>query len=96
MDGAVRFTYRKQEGGDGYIVFIEGDRIGFVREVGHSWYATDSEFVALRGVYKTRLTASKWLLRRHMKLAQDWRSDTPQWKPVCGGLFGRAVSKRRA
>lgn len=65
----VRFTYRQQDGGDGYIAFTDdGDRIGFVRRVGILWYATDSAFVALRGRYKTRWAASRALLRRHMKM----------------------------
>ena len=29
-----KVTYRLQPGGDGYIVFLDGDRIGWVRKVG--------------------------------------------------------------
>ena len=41
----------------GYIVCLDGDRIGFVRQVGRGWAATDTYLVGLRGTRPTRATS---------------------------------------
>jgi len=61
------FNYRPQDGGDGYVVYHDGDRIGWVRKVGQYWAATDAEMKAA-GYFGARNGAAKSLLRRYRKV----------------------------
>lgn len=62
-----RISFTPQEGG-GYVVYRDGDRIGFVRKVGPgAWAATDTYLVDLRGAYATRGKAVDAILRRRAR-----------------------------
>lgn len=51
-----------------YMVRIDGDRLGWVRQVGPgAWCATDTYLVAVRGTMKSRKNAVATLLRRRAK-----------------------------
>jgi len=65
-----KIAFRPQDEG-GYIVFMDGDRLGFVRQVGGEWAATDTYHKPLRSSYETRKRAVAALLRRHAKESQS-------------------------
>jgi hypothetical protein len=59
------YQFRPQEGG-GYIVFHDGDRIGWTRQDGRRWAATDAEMKSA-GSRMTRHEAAVRLHRRYRK-----------------------------
>lgn len=61
-DKPDKVTFRPQDGG-GYVVFTNGDRLGFVRQQGPRWYAADTYLARVGfGGYKSRRNAVKALL----------------------------------
>jgi hypothetical protein len=67
---APKLTYQRTDAGE-TIVSANGDRLGFVRNSGGEWFATDTYFVGLRGSYRTRKLAVAALLRRKAKEARS-------------------------
>jgi len=68
MSDRVKFT--SQVGG-GYIVWINDERLGFVRRSDdRRWHATDTYMVALRRDFASRKNAVNALLRRRKREAR--------------------------
>ncbi len=72
-----KITYRPSDEHGTTIVFADGDRLGFVRQVGRGkWVATDTFLTALRGSMKTKAGAVKALKRRSARAAQGESGET--------------------
>lgn len=69
---AGKITYRRQIGGDGYLVFEGEERIGWVQQDGAGWRATDNHHLSA-GKHSTRAAAGKALIRRQRKIEREDR-----------------------